>query len=180
MPEQVEYPTRRAHDSVNAVPEHLALRTQRAPAEHKAHLDPARLPNLLEHASNLHRELTCRGQNEHLRDAPRGINRLDGRNPEGKRLARPGLCLTDEILTIQKQWQRRGLNRCRLGDSHEGQRIESGWTYGEMGKRHESFIANRDFRRNDFQWQSILFSAQQQTKQQAGTDEPVSMARRPP
>jgi hypothetical protein len=49
-----------------------------------------------------------------------------------------------------------------------------------MGKRRESFFANREFRQNDFQWQSILFSVQQQTKQQAGTDEPVSTARRPP
>ena len=114
----------------------------------------------------MHRELTCRGQDEHLRDAPRGINRLDGRYPEGKRLTRPGPCLADEILTIQKQWQRRGLNRCRLCDAHEGQRIESGWTYGEMGKRRESFFANREFRRNDFQWQSILRSNRRNSKRE--------------
>jgi hypothetical protein len=63
---------------------------------------------------NLNCELASRTQDQYLHSALTRINFLDRRNGEGRRFARPGLRLADNISSGHQNWNGAGLYRCGL------------------------------------------------------------------
>ena len=113
----VDGSARRRDHEVDAAPQAAQLLADRLPAVHRQHADARRPPIAMDRLGHLHRELARRHEDEPANPPVPAIvpgDPVDRRKGEGRRLARAGRCLGEDVATLQQGRDRLPLDRRRL------------------------------------------------------------------
>ena len=142
---QVEQPTRRTDDHVDAGREHVELRLVGDPAVDRQRAGATVLAGQLEVVGDLKRELTGRRDDEGLRFAGggqlvvvgvvRGDDALEDRDGERQRLAGTGARLTDQVGAHQRDREGHLLDGKCVGDVDVAKRVDNLGEHPEVMER---------------------------------------------
>ena len=134
--EQVDQTARRRHDHVDAAAEGVVLGTHRDTAVDGRHPHTPGLDERLERVGHLHRQFPGRDQHQGGRSFGRRLgDPLDGGEPEGEGLARPGLGLPAHVASGEGVGNGHRLDGERLGDADPGEDLGGGLRQSEVGER---------------------------------------------
>src|SRR5438477_676730 len=97
---------------------------------------PALASELADVLRHLHRELARRREDDRLRCVAFGIDALDQRNTERRRLPRAGQSLRDDIAALEQQRDRPRLHRRGFLESHLAQALKDGLADPEPAEVH--------------------------------------------
>ena len=111
--DQVLDPSHGADHDLAAGPQLRLLAADRGAAEHGDDVDALALAVRAQRLRDLDAELARRRQHEPLDVVLRGIDVLEHRQPEGRRLARAGLRLPDHVEALEQRRDRLLLDRAR-------------------------------------------------------------------
>ena len=125
--DEVLQPAGRGDDEVDPAIERGQLRWIRHTAGHDLLADSDRAGDRLERIGHLQRQLARRHQNDRARPVRRGLALAQPgqrRQPEGHRLAGPGLAAAEQILGREGVGDRRRLDREGRADAPGGERVD--------------------------------------------------------
>jgi len=137
-PEEILQPAGGGHQDVDAVAEHHLLRPDRNAAEHGGRAHAERLAVVLHAATDLHRQLARRNEDQRAKLAALLVTDLmEDRQGEGGRLAGSGLGASHEVAPGEEVGN--GLRLDRRGGlvPARAHRLQQGWSEAKGRKTHQ-------------------------------------------
>ena len=132
--DQVHHAAGRADHDLRALAQLHGLLGDRLAAEDGDDPDALELRERAQCLRNLDAELARGRQHEHLDVLGRRVDLLDGRQPEGRRLAAAGLCLADDVAAAHDHRDGLDLNRHGLAVFERLDRFEHALREAEFGE----------------------------------------------